>query len=180
MKRLLYLAIVIFSGPLFAADVNIINIPKTTVMLSSYYVLGITNNVARLIPATALANFVTNYFQFPAGIAVAAGTGLSAETNSSLVTLGSAPPGVTNVSTTYTANTNYTIIAANTTSAAFILTLPAVFTEGLYFQIKNIGANTLTITNQLGQTIDGALSLTLGIKWQARTLYRVGTNWLIF
>lgn len=57
-------------------------------------------------------------------------------------------------------------VRANTTSAGFTLTLPALSTvsEGKKFTIKNVGTsgNDLVIEGNGSETIDGALNVTLG------------------
>jgi len=87
---------------------------------------------------------------------------------------------ITNITTSCTLDPNVTVVTVDTTAASITVTLPSACPEGYYLQIKSIGNNPLYIDASPGQTIDGASSITLSTKYQARTIYRVGTNWLLF
>jgi hypothetical protein len=79
--------------------------------------------------------------------------------------------------TTYTALSGDALILADTVSAAWTLTLPAV-ASGRQLIVKMIGAsfNVLTITPASG-LIDGAATDSMNAQWQTRTFLSDGTNW---
>jgi hypothetical protein len=70
------------------------------------------------------------------------------------------------------------LVRANS-AGAVTFTLPtAIGRKGREFQIKNVGAGTLTVqpTGGLGQTIDGAANTTQA-QWVAKRYYSNGSNW---
>lgn len=84
--------------------------------------------------------------------------------------------------TTYTATTSDWFIPCDTTSAGFTLTLPAVSgNSGLSYIIKKISsdANVLTIDANASETIDGALTATLSVQYEAIQIFCNGSVWYI-
>lgn len=85
---------------------------------------------------------------------------------------------ITPVSTTYTALLTDELVLADTTSAAFTVTLPtAVGIGGKEFIIKCIGAKTLTVGTTSSQTIDGALTYKITANNGSITVVSDGANW---
>jgi hypothetical protein len=77
------------------------------------------------------------------------------------------------------------IIAADTSSSGFTVTLPSAITvgNGKAFVIENIGlsaANILQIKTTGGQTIDGATNINMTYSGQALGVFSDGSNWKIF
>lgn len=83
-----------------------------------------------------------------------------------------------------TLTSSQTVVLCDTTSGAFTVTLPtavapsATQVNGPY-QIKNIGANALTINTTSAQTIDGNTSLVLSVKNSSVDLVSNNANWFI-
>lgn len=85
------------------------------------------------------------------------------------------------VSAAYTVEDEFDVFKADTTSAAFTITLPKASTHtGRVVHIKriNAGANNLTVDGDGAETIDGAASITLTAQWESRSLLSDGSNWL--
>jgi hypothetical protein len=85
------------------------------------------------------------------------------------------------VSAAYTLEADYDVIPADTTGAAFTITLPkAALHKGRLVFVKriNAGANNLTVDGDGAETIDGAASVTLTAQWEVKRLTSDGTNWL--
>ena len=76
-------------------------------------------------------------------------------------------------------NSDYTLLGDTTAVGAFTFTLPASPVNGQMHNIKNIGANTLTISHA-SDTIDGASSMTL-YEDESITIqyYSTDTDWAI-
>jgi hypothetical protein len=75
------------------------------------------------------------------------------------------------------------ILNANSTSFGFVVTLPdATASAGLCVDIKNIGspANTITVSTQGGQTIDGGASVFILNSMDADHICAVGGEWFIY
>lgn len=88
---------------------------------------------------------------------------------------------VTSVSGAYTALITDEIILANPTAASFAVTLPSAANTALRLIVKktDTGANTVTVTPQAGQTIDGASTLVISAAHQAKTVVPFGGNWQV-
>jgi hypothetical protein len=85
------------------------------------------------------------------------------------------------VSAAYTLEADYDVIPADTTGAAFTITLPkAALHKGRLVFVKRIngGANNLTVDGDGAETIDGAANITLTAQWEVKRLTSDGTNWL--
>lgn len=66
------------------------------------------------------------------------------------------------------------------TSGTFNVTLPtAVNITGRTYIIKNSGTGIITILTSSSQTIDGATTLVLGVRYESVTLVSDGANWII-
>jgi hypothetical protein len=80
--------------------------------------------------------------------------------------------------TPYNVATTDDLVIANLGSAiSFVLPDPGTVTVGKEFQIKNIGAGTLTVTSAgTSKTLDGAASQTFA-QYVARTYYSNGSQW---
>lgn len=83
-------------------------------------------------------------------------------------------------------NKNATYIIDNTdcvvncTSGTFTVTLPtAVGIEGQYFVIKNSGTGVITVDGNGSETIDGALTQVMSVRYMSMTLISNGANWLV-
>lgn len=88
-------------------------------------------------------------------------------------TAGASPPiqgalRVTTVTDTYSALSTDDLIICNK-GTSFTLTIPTTITEGKVFQVKNIGAGTVTIQSSGAETIDGAASVAI-IQWESITI----------
>jgi hypothetical protein len=81
------------------------------------------------------------------------------------------------VSRTLTTNDN--VIAADTTSGNVTLTLPIARNGKEFIIVKIIAANTLTILPSGTDTINGAASLAITIRWTSIWLKAVSGGWLI-
>jgi hypothetical protein len=85
------------------------------------------------------------------------------------------------VSATYTLTDETDVVIADTTAAAFTITLPkAALHKGRLVFVKRIngGANVLTVDGNGSETIDGAANVTLTLQWEAKRLTSDGSNWL--
>ena len=84
--------------------------------------------------------------------------------------------------TAYTVALADGIIGANATSGAFSVTLStAIGKAGRSYTVKKIdaSANAVTVTTTSSQTIDGATSYSLAVRWKYLTVTSDGANWLI-
>lgn len=80
----------------------------------------------------------------------------------------------------YTVTVNDYFVRGDTTSGAFIFTLPtAVGIQGKEFIIKNLGTSNLTIDGNGSETIDGALTKVLSNKYASINIISDGANWSI-
>lgn len=89
---------------------------------------------------------------------------------------------VVSVSATYTAKIDDCLILADATSGAVTVTLPsAINSAGAVLRVKrlNSGANSVTISGALGQTIDGAASKSLAAQYDKLVLVSNGANWFV-
>lgn len=89
---------------------------------------------------------------------------------------------VANKTGAYTIVLADSVITADSTSAAFQVTLPtAVGNTGRQFVIKRInsGANNVTVGTTSAQTIDGATTYVLINQYQSITVVSNGSNWWI-
>ena len=80
----------------------------------------------------------------------------------------------------YTLTANDSVILADSTGAAFTLTLPAVAgTSGTVYTVLrvNAGANNVTIDGNASETINGATTYVLTAQWQAVEIISNGTAW---
>lgn len=86
------------------------------------------------------------------------------------------PGAVSTKTANYTATSADAVVLADSTSATFTVTLPAV-ASGRQLIVKHIGAvNNVTVAPASG-LIDGAATDTLTVQYQARTYISDGTNW---
>lgn len=95
--------------------------------------------------------------------------GSLAPTGTGVLVATAARPNVTTVNagnSPYTALTTDFLILCDTTAASRAITLPAA-TNKLLLRIKNLGANTCTITRAGTDTIDGATSAVLTTQYEA-------------
>ena len=78
----------------------------------------------------------------------------------------------------YTATaTDYTI---DCTANSFTVSLPtAASIAGRVYNIKNTGSGAIIVDPNGSETIDGALTYTLGAQYQCVTVQSNGTNWII-
>ena len=84
--------------------------------------------------------------------------------------------------TTYSVLLSDSVLTADTTSAAFTMTVPtAVGIAGKKFTFKKINstANALTIATTSSQTIDGATTFELMNQWSSVTIMSDGANWVV-
>ena len=80
----------------------------------------------------------------------------------------------------YTLTTADAVVLCDTSGGAFAITLmPASEVTDREFDIKNLGANLLTITPDGSDEIDEEPSLELGIQYTCVTVHSDGTNWWI-
>jgi hypothetical protein len=89
---------------------------------------------------------------------------------------------VTIGSTTYSADSEYCILANDDTAGGIItITLPAASTlDGRIYVIKKIGNTANVVIDGNGaETIDGALTATLTTQWESITVQCNGTAWFI-
>lgn len=85
----------------------------------------------------------------------------------------------------YTPTATDDIIAGDTSSSSFAITLPSAVTmgSGKIFLIKNIGqsaANVLQILTTSSQTVDGAKNINMTYGGQMLGVFSDGTNWQAF
>jgi hypothetical protein len=79
--------------------------------------------------------------------------------------------------------TSDTVVLVNATGGAVTLTLPAAASHsGLYYRIKKIdsSANTVVIDGNASETIDGGLTATMTMQYEAIDIVCDGSNWFIF
>lgn len=111
------------------------------------------------------------------------GIGLGiAGANSRLQIAGALATALTAKAAAYTATISDSTITADSTSAAFTVTLPtAAGVTGRQYTIKrlNSGANNITVGTTSSQTVDGATTKTLGAQYSALTVQSDGANWII-
>jgi hypothetical protein len=89
---------------------------------------------------------------------------------------------VTTVTANTTLNNTYHIVLANATNNAITITLPnATSCAGRQYIIKKIDSSTnaVTITPQLGQTIDDQASISITTQYDLIRIVSNGTNWYI-
>jgi hypothetical protein len=100
-----------------------------------------------------------------------------------LVVLGSVPNyNVVSKSAAYTLTSSDDVILADTTSAAFTLTLPAAASNSgkQYIIVKtNTTANLLTVDGNAAETINGIASVTIGNQYANLKIISDGTNWIV-
>ncbi|AEW01248.1 hypothetical protein A4D02_35690 [Niastella koreensis] len=109
--------------------------------------------------------------------------GTTGNANSTVQVAGSISMAIKSVNTTYTASATDNTILANTTTAAFTITLPSPTNiAGRIYTIKKVGSGgidkELTITPTSG-TIDGGSSYVIYNDWTYVTLQTDGTDWYI-
>lgn len=86
------------------------------------------------------------------------------------------------VTSAYTVEDGYDLFTADSTGAAFTITLPPAPKHkgrAVYVKRLNAGANNVTIDGSGSETIDGAANTVLTTQWESRTLFSDGSNWLI-
>lgn len=74
------------------------------------------------------------------------------------------------------------VVLCDATSAAFAVTLPPAkdFNKGrCYIKKVDASANSITITPQSGETVDGAALRSISIQWESLTLVSNGTAWYV-
>jgi hypothetical protein len=84
--------------------------------------------------------------------------------------------------TTSTTLTNENTVLVDTTGGSIIITLPAASdNESKVYNIKRItgGVNTLTITPDGADTVDGASTKLIATQWASLTIVSDGTAWFI-
>ncbi len=82
----------------------------------------------------------------------------------------------------YTLLDDINVIKADTTAAAFTITLPKAAPHAgrlVYIKRINAGANVLTIDGDGAETIDGAATATLTAQWESKTIVSDGVGWLV-
>ena len=82
----------------------------------------------------------------------------------------------------YTVTTSDTVILADATSGAIVITLPTASTiSGYRFFIKKIdsSANTVTLTRSGSDTIDGGTTAVISVRYTSITIVSDGSNWYI-
>jgi hypothetical protein len=87
---------------------------------------------------------------------------------------------ITSADSPYTLGTGYDVLRCDTTGGAIIVNLPALPTAqaSRRIHIKNAGTNTLTITPNGGDAIDGvAASLVVNVQYDAPLLIEQPTEW---
>ena len=92
------------------------------------------------------------------------------------------PTPVATKTTTYTASSTDSLILADATSAAFVITLPtAVGITGKVYDIQKIDSsvNTVTIDGNGTETINGDLTQTMSYQYDSITIISDNTNWRI-
>jgi hypothetical protein len=102
--------------------------------------------------------------------------------NSKLTVAGSFATAITTKTANYSATDADHIIIVDASSAARIITLPsAAGLEGRQYIIKkkDASANTVSITANGTDKIDGDGTILMSMQWQVRTLVSDGANWMI-
>lgn len=87
----------------------------------------------------------------------------------------------TTVAATYAVEDDFDVFKADTTSAAFTMTLPKASPQaGRLLYVKRIdgSANNLTVDGNGSETIDGAATIILTTQWESRGLFSDGSNWI--
>ena len=139
---------------------------------------------ARGVVTTSAQTFAGNKtFQDSVAAAKAILVGNTGNANSTMQIDGSVAMAIKAVTANYTVTAADNTILANTTSAAFAITLPSPSgIAGRIYTIKKIGTGgidkELTITPSSG-TIDGGSSYVIYNDWTFVTLQTDGTNWYI-
>lgn len=98
------------------------------------------------------------------------------------ISAGSSYPSVTTQTATYLALASDNVILSNATSGAMLVNLPAASAQiGQTYNIKKIdaSANTVTITPNGPDLIDGAGSVVMNIQYQSYQIVSDGTNWWV-
>jgi hypothetical protein len=102
--------------------------------------------------------------------------------NSKLTVAGSFATAITTKTANYSATDADHVIIVDATGGARAITLPsAVGLDGRQYIIKkkDASANTVSITANGTETIDGAGTILMSMQWQVRTLVSDGANWMI-
>jgi hypothetical protein len=102
--------------------------------------------------------------------------------NSKLTVAGSFATPITTKTANYTATAADHIIIVDATAGTRAITLPsAVGLDGRQYIIKkkDSSSNTVSITANGTETIDGDGTILMSIQWQVRTLVSDGANWMI-
>jgi hypothetical protein len=81
----------------------------------------------------------------------------------------------TNTVATFNSGVDYFYLASNTIS----ITLPTAIANQSIYTIKNNGTGVITINTTSSQTIDGSISITLPVRYEAVSLVSDGSNWNI-
>ena len=95
---------------------------------------------------------------------------------STLATSGGLQTNETTMTGAVTLGTGNHIVLADTTSAAFTVTLPGAVL-GIQFVIFNIGTQILTVATSNSQTINGGTSIFLPNKYYHVQVFSDGSNW---
>ncbi len=109
------------------------------------------------------------------------GIGVTAP-NSLLQVAGPIATAIANRTAAYTITATDSIITADATTAVFTVNLPtAVGIAGRAYTVKKIdaSANAVTMGTTSAQTIDGATTYALSVRWKYATVVSDGANWLI-
>jgi len=85
---------------------------------------------------------------------------------------------ILNVSAAYTTDPTDFVILCETGTGTYTITLPAAVTKKIYI-IKRIGTNTITVTPDGSETIDGATSFTLSTQYQTLRIIGHSGAWYI-
>ena len=75
----------------------------------------------------------------------------------------------------YTASEGEVVLASGT----FIVKLPSSHDSGDYVVVKNLGSNTITVSSQGGDTIDGSTSSNVSYLYQSIKCLSDGSNWYL-
>jgi len=81
----------------------------------------------------------------------------------------------TNTVATFNSGVDYVYLASNTIS----VTLPTAVANQSIYTVKNKGTGVITINTTSSQTIDGSVSITLPVQYEAVSLVSDGSNWNI-
>lgn len=75
-----------------------------------------------------------------------------------------------------------TVVLCDATAAAFTVTLPpAAKNPARVYTVKKIDAsvNAVTVDGNAAETIDGAATHALALRWNSVTIYSDGSNWIV-